>query len=300
MIRPAFFGFDAETAETNRFQSEPGAPPLEVHEKAVVEFDRAVGALRGSDVEVLVADDLADPRTPDAVFPNNWISTHHDGTVVLYPMLTTARRLERRDDVINRMCENFIVRRVVDLSPNEVKGRFLEGTGSLVFDYPNRTVYAALSPRTHPGMVEEAGAVFSCETVVFRATDSVGREIYHTNVVMALGEQFAILASESIEDAAQRTRVLGGLAATGREILEITPDQMVSFAANVLEVRSTDGHTVLAASERAWDALTVNQRETLAGLTRVVHVPIPTIEAVGGGSLRCMIAEIFLPRRSHS
>lgn len=299
MVRPAGFAFDDETAGTNRFQKKPAAASAEVHQQAVGEFDRAVGALGEAGVDVLVVEDLGEPKTPDAVFPNNWISTHSDGTVVLYPMLAPTRRLERREDVVDRLRRDFLVSRVIDLSPNEAKGRFLEGTGSLVFDHPNRTIYAALSPRTHRGMVDEAGALFRCETVVFRATDAAGREIYHTNVVMSLGERFAIVASESIEDPAERAGVLTRLSETGREVLEITRDQTTGFAANVLELRALDGTSVLAGSDRAWDGLGETHRKTLEGLTRVVHVPMPTIEAVGGGSLRCMIAEIFLPR-AHS
>jgi hypothetical protein len=294
MVRPAAFGFNEETAGTNRFQAAPAASAQDVARQALSEFDAAASAIRGAGVEVIVVGDLPQPRTPDAVFPNNWISTHHDGTLVLYPMFAPLRRLERRLEVIERLREEFDVRRIVDFGPNEEKGRFLEGTGSIVFDHRNRTAYAVLSPRTHRGMLLEAGELFGHEVVVFHATGASGEDVYHTNVVMSVGERFAIVCAEAVDDPGERGRVLARLNSTGREVLEVTRPQMSSFAANVLELRSSAGEPVLAASERAWNALTGEQQDGLGSLARVVTASIPTIESVGGGSLRCMIAEIFL------
>ena len=298
MVRPAAFGFNQETAGTNLFQSPPAAGPESVRREALSEFDTAVESLRRAGVEVLVADEGTDPVSPDAIFPNNWISTHHDGTVVLYPMLAPVRRLERRADIVDRLSTGwgFGVRRVIDLGSNETCGRYLEGTGSIVFDHTNRTAYASLSPRSHRGMLYETQALLDYEFVVFRASDASGAAVYHTNVVMAIGERFAVVSAEAIGDERERQEVLGSLGSTGREILEITRAQMASFAGNVLELRSTRDEPVLAASERAWRAFSEEQRRTLGTLARVVAVPMPTIESVGGGSMRCMIAEIFLPR----
>ena len=298
MIRPAAFGFDRATAATNSFQAEPTERVEFIHQQAVTEFDSVVQGMRRADVETIVVDDALQPPTPDAVFPNNWISTHHDGTVVLYPMCAPNRRLERRRDVIDLLSQEcgFDVRRVIDLSPDESSGRYLEGTGSVVFDHPNRVAYACLSPRTDRGVLYEIGEVLGYECVVFRATDLSGEDIYHTNVVMSIGTSFAIVCSEAIRDEQQIDAVLNQLELTGRDVITLTRAQMVSFAGNLLEVRTREGHLALAVSACAWDAFTAEQRLLLGALAQVVTVPIPTIESVGGGSIRCMIAEIFLPR----
>jgi hypothetical protein len=300
MVRPRAFGFNPGTSPTNPFQSPPTLSSGEIEVRAAAEFDALVGALLDAGVEVLLVEDRPDPRMPDAVFPNNWISTHHDGTVVLYPMLAPLRRGERREDVVELLARRFQVRRVVDLSPNEDEGRFLEGTGSLVFDHRHRRVYAGLSPRTDPGMLCEIGELLDYDTVVFRANVASGEAVYHTNVVMTIGEGFALVCAEAIGDPGERDRVLGSLRSAGREVVPITRAQMGSFAANILELQSGDGEAVVAASGAAWNALLTPQRALIESLARIVSVPIPTIEAVGGGSVRCMIAEIFLSRASKS
>jgi hypothetical protein len=298
LVRPAAFGFDADTAATNAFQSPPSAGGDEaIRGQAIAEFEQVSHALGDAGVRTLVVDDRAELRCPDAVFPNNWISTHHDGTVVLYPMLAPSRRRERRGDIVDSLRSEFAVRRVVDLSPNEDSGRFLEGTGSLVFDHEAGVVYACLSPRTHRGMVAEIQALLGYEPIVFHAGDAAGREIYHTNVMMMVGTGVVVIAAEAIADAGERRRVLERLRATRRRIIEISRDQLAGFAANALELRTGRGDPLLALSARAWSVLSPDQRESLASDFRIVRVPLPTIESVGGGSLRCMIAEIFLPAR---
>jgi len=297
MVSPRAFGFDPDTASSNRFQTAPGLGSGEIRRRGREEFDQVAGALRTAGIDVIVCSDQTGLDLPDAVFPNNWISTHHDGTVVLYPMCAPRRRLERREDIVERLGSEcgFAVKWVVDLGPNEMDGRFLEGTGSLVFDHVHRVVYACISPRTDEGMVCEAGELLGYETVVFQASDTAGFPVYHTNVVMSVGQGFALVCSEAIIDEGERRAVIGRLASTGRTLLEITRKQMSAFGANILELRSEGGEPVLAASARAWNALGPEQQESLQALARVVRVPIPTIESVGGGSVRCMIAEIFLP-----
>jgi hypothetical protein len=300
MIRPAAFGFNDETSRTNPFQTESHYRIDEVQRLAVSEFDAAVRAIREAGVDVIVAEDQPLPRTPDAVFPNNWISMHHDGTVVLYPMQAPNRRLERRDDVIDELTtrHGFDVRRIIDLAPNADQGRYLEGTGSMVFDHRCRVTYACLSSRTDLGMLYEAQELLGYESVAFRATDQTGLDVYHTNVVMSIGEQFAIICTDAIVEPA--APLLDRLRRTDREVIELTYAQMSAFAANVLELRRADGDGVLVVSERGWNALQPEQRLVLSRHTQVVDAVIPTIESVGGGSIRCMIAEIFLPCRGRA
>lgn len=298
MIRPASFGFNRETAGSNPFQTLPLESVEAVRMRALAEFNNAVAALCRVGVEVVVVEDQAEPATPDAVFPNNWISTHHDGTVVLYPMAAANRRLEQRDDVLDVLDRGhgFRVRRVIDLTPNAGRRRYLEGTGSIVFDHRNRMAYACLSPRTDRGMLYEAQELFGYAFVVFRATDAFGVEVYHTNVAMSIGELFAVVCTEAIDDPSDRNMVVSRLRESGRRIVEVTRTQMSAFAANVLELRGAEAQPVLAVSERGWKAFTDSQQHELGELTRVVVMSVPTIESVGGGSVRCMLAEIFLPK----
>src|SRR5688572_1666948 len=195
MVRPARFGFNPETATTNAFQREDTELSRgEIERRARVEFDLFAGRLRGAGVNIIVIEDTKEPRTPDAVFPNNWISFHHDGTVILYPMYSPLRRLERRRDIVDRVrAAGFRVERVIDLSHHENQGRFLEGTGSIVFDHLHRVAYANLSPRTHVEVLKELCGLLDYKPITFRATDQHGQDIYHTNVLMSLGQQFAIL-----------------------------------------------------------------------------------------------------------
>ena len=300
MIRPAGFGFNEETAETNVFQTrDENASDDELQELAVTEFDALVEELRAANVDVIVVEDTPEPRTPDAIFPNNWISLHQDGTVVVYPMYAPVRRLERRPDIVDTLqtTYGFEVSRVVDLTHHENQGKFLEGTGSLVFDYPGRCAYANISPRTDPDMLRELTDLLGHALVTFRATDAQGRDVYHTNVVMSIGEGFVVICADAIDDASEREAVLGRLKGTGRDLVLIDRDQMGHFAANVLEVKNSDGEKVLVMSSQALESFRSDQLENLRKHARIVASPIPTVERVEGGSARCMIADVHLPRR---
>jgi hypothetical protein len=303
LVRPAAFGFNTETAPSNALQRAAAASAEAVQAAALAEFDDLVRALESEGVGVVVAADAAPPVRPDAIFPNNWVSFHDDGSVVLYPMLALNRRLERRREFVDLVVERtgFVVERWVDLTGAEAEGRVLEGTGSLVLDRVHRLAYACRSPRTDPGLVELWCAEFGYEPVIFEATDADGLPYYHTNVMLAIGSAFAVVAAEAVA-AADRTRVLDMLAGSGRELIEIDRRAVASFAGNLLELASWDealgDMRILAMSASARVALGEPAIRRLAAcVDTVLAVPVPTIERVGGGSVRCMLAEIFLPLR---
>ncbi len=300
MVRPAAFGFNEDTAATNLYQNRPvETAPGALAENAVREFDSLAAAIRSSGVEVIVIEDRREPQTPDAVFPNNWISCHADGTVVLYPMCAPSRRMERRDDLIPMLRSDygFRVARVVDLTHYERGRRFLEGTGSIVFDHLGHCAYANLSARTHREPLGEIAAVLGYEPVVFHATDRAGNAVYHTNIVMSIGTDFAVVALEAIRDSNERAAVGERLEATGRRMIRISLDQMERFAGNVLEVSDRNGRHILVMSTAARAAYDSEQVAMLEASVDIVAVPLPTIETVSGGSARCMLVEVFLPRR---
>jgi hypothetical protein len=297
MVRPASFGWNAETQPSNRFQRAAGELEAAAQSRAAEEFDGLVARLRDAGVAVVVAEDDVDAACPDAVFPNNWVSLHADGTVVLYPMLAPSRRRERRLQHLT-MVERVTTRRVtrlLDLTHYESRGLYLEGTGSIVFDHPARVAYAALSPRTHVEPLHDLCGELGYEPCVFGALDACGVAIYHTNVMLAIGARFAVIVAESIEPA-RREDVLRRLRATGRDVIEIDVATMGRFAANVLELRATDGAGVLALSQTAAEAFgRAGLGRLQRSVDRIVTAPIPTVETLGGGSVRCMLAEVFLP-----
>ena len=297
MVRPARFGFNEQTAGSNHFQqavAELGAQQAQA--QAFAEFDGVVATLRGHGVRVLVFDDTPAPAKPDAVFPNNWVSLHADGTVVLYPMHAPNRRPERRPDILAALRQQFQITDVLDFSSHEQEGRFLEGTGSILFDHVHRVAYACLSPRTDSGLLAAVASRLGYEAVDFRACDAHGQAIYHTNVMMCVGTGFAVLCLASIADAAERAAVTGRLAATGHEIIDITLAQVGQVAGNLLTLRPAAGTgELLALSQSAFDALTGEQKQALRRHCVLVPLRIPTIETLGGGSARCMLAEVFLP-----
>lgn len=296
MIRPAEFGFDPETAGSNEFQRDTGEDAAVVQERAEAEFDAAVETLREKGVGVFVFEDTVYPPKPDAVFPNNWVSFHDDGTVILYPMFAPSRRHERRLDIIDGLRSVFEIGEVVDLSASENEGPFLEGTGSMVLDRANAVAYASLSPRTDEKLFKDVCERLGYEGLTFRSHGRSGREIYHTNVMMCIGERFAVVCLDTISDAGERERVMTSLRDTGHEIVEISFEQMSNFAGNMLALRTSDGSEVVALSRRAFVGLTADHRKTIEGYCELMPLPIPTIETAGGGSVRCMIAEIFLKR----
>jgi len=299
MVRPACFGFNLETAASNAFQQSAEPPGGdEAQRLALVEFDGLAKALRDAGVEVLIAPDTARPVKPDAIFPNNWVSFHVDGTVVLYPMLAPNRRAERREEVLEQVVREgrFHVSRTVDLTHREAEGKFLEGTGSLVLDRAHRVAYASLSPRTDLDVLGEFAQILDYELVTFEAQDAAAQPVYHTNVVMAIGTRFAVVCGEAIAHPQHREAVFNKLRAAGHDIVDITQRQMQEFAGNLLEL-STAGGPIIALSTTAWRSLGPAQRRILESYAKAVPVAIPTIERIGGGGVRCMLAELHLPKR---
>ena len=298
MVRPARFASNPQTAASNAFQSATAADPADAQESALREFDGLSRQLMLAGVEVVVAADTASPAKPDAVFPNNWVSFHHDGTVVLYPMLAPNRRWERREDLVEQgMREGgFLASRTVDLSYREEEAKFLEGTGSLVLDRANGIAYAGLSPRTDLDVLGEFAQQLDYDLVTFDAFDASSRPVYHTNVLMAIGARFAVICAEAITDLTHRAAVVQKLRATGHEIIEISMGQMLEFAGNLLELSPKSGN-LIALSSAAWHSLDSAQRRMLERQGSVLAAGIPVIERFGGGSVRCMLAEIHLPKR---
>ena len=294
MVRPAAFGFHAEAAETNVFA---GAAGKDAHEQALREFDEVVERLSRAGIEVLILDDAPRPPRPDAIFPNNWVSFHADGTLVLYPMATEARRIERNLDGPTALLEatGFAVRKMVDLSFHERHGHYLEGTGSLVLDRPARRAFASLGPRTDAVVIADFDDRLDYSTLVFDARDRSGRPIYHTNVLLTFGSRFAVLCTDTVAPE-YRELLKDEIEASGREIVEVDFDQLQQFACNLIELRGRDGQPLIALSSAALASFTPAQRRTLERFGELIDAAIPTIEAVGGGSLRCMLADIHLPR----
>ncbi len=300
MVRPARFGCNPQTAASNAFQAKPTAlAGKDLQDNALREFQALAQALERAGVEVLVAADSEQPLKPDAIFPNNWVSFHHDGTVTLYPMLAPNRRWERRDEVLQQVVRQggFRVFRTVDLTHREAEDKYLEGTGSVVLDRVHKIAYANSSPRTDLDVLGEFAQQLDYELMTFDAVDGGGAAIYHTNVLMAIGTGFAIVCSASIVNEAHRAAVLSKLRSTGREIVDVTLAQMAQFAANVLELAAPNGR-LIALSTTALDSLNRAQRGILESHAALVPVSIPTIERIGGGGVRCMLAEIHLPKRA--
>lgn len=297
MIRPVRFEANLQTAVSNAFQQLGKIDAEQAQARAVEEFDALVAALQEAGVDVQVFDDTAAPHTPDAIFPNNWVSFHADGSVVLYPMEAENRRQERRLDVIQALEDRigFRLGNLVDYSHHERHGRYLEGTGSLVLDRVNRIAYACLSPRTDADVLHEWAKDLGYEVLAFSAVDRAGQAIYHTNVMMCIGTDFAVVCSDAIVKREERDAVLARLQATGHRIVEISIEQMNAFAGNMLEVRGHDGIRLLAMSRQAHECLTDAQREALEKTVRIVSSPINVIEDCAGGSVRCMMAEVYLP-----
>ena len=298
MVRPANFGFNAETAANNAFQSEnPDLTPAQVQAEAIAEFDGFVSKLRAVGVEVHVFEDTIAPVKPDAIFPNNWITFHQDGTVATYPMHAKTRRLERRSDIIDQLSESFGMSKRVNFEYTEAEERFLEGTGSLILDRPNKIAYACLSPRTEEQLLDEFCEQFGYKKMVFTAVDGSGKAIYHTNVMMALAVDFVVACLESVPDTNERKALKDLFEATGKTIVEISLDQMMSFAGNMMQVSGTDDTPYLIMSEQAYQSLREEQVQLIEEHSKILHTPLYTIEQHGGGSARCMMAEIFLNKR---
>ncbi len=298
MVRPAHFGYNEETARNNAFQQAVrSASEEEIERKARQEFDAFVEKLRAHGVHVIAIEDTSVPLKNDAVFPNNWFSTHADGTLVTYPMFSEMRRLERRDDIIAQLDRDFTIQKIIRLENHEDAGRYLESTGSMILDRPNRLVYACRSIRTDEGLLDEFCRWMSYEKVIFEAYGSSGIPIYHTNVMMALGEHFCVICMDSIKDPVDRSRIHDKLVATGKEIIAIAQEQLDDFMGNMLQVEG-EGQTFLVMSEQARQALRPDQVLQIERHTQILSSTLDTIEKHGGGSARCMMAEIYLPKKT--
>jgi hypothetical protein len=294
MIRPVNFGFNEQTASSNAFQNR-NAEQQQVQDRALKEFDGLVNVLRKNGVEVFVVDDTPQPHTPDSIFPNNWVSFHHDGTVFLYPMMAENRRLERREDIIMDLEDEFKIKHVIDLSRFEHEHKFLEGTGSMVLDRENKITYACLSPRTDREVLDLFCAESGYKPVHFHAVDENGMDIYHTNVLMCIGSRFAVICLDSIRDENEKNSVTSVLKLTHKDIIVISFAQMNQFAGNMLELKNKSGDSLLVMSQNAYNSLSSDQKTTLGKYCKLIYADINTIENNGGGSARCMIAEIHLP-----
>ncbi|MES2371504.1 MAG: arginine deiminase-related protein [Bacteroidota bacterium] len=295
MIRPVQFDFNAETAVNNSFQV--NASDKTVQEKALKEFETFIAILRAHAIDVTVIDDTPEPHTPDSVFPNNWISFHEDGSVLLYPMFAMNRRQERKQHVLDTINQKFHVTRMIDLSSHEKENIFLEGTGSMVLDRESRIAYACLSPRTDKKILQEFCDKMKYTAVSFSAIDAGNQPIYHTNVMMCVADDYAVICLESIPDQTERKPVMDSLTQTGKKIIEISFEQMNHFAGNMLQVHNAEGKKFLVMSSQAYHSLTKQQLLFIEHFNPIIHSDITTIETNGGGSARCMMAEIFLSHR---
>lgn len=303
MIRPVNFRMNEQTAINNYFMEDIAIENQTINAKAQVEFDTFVQVLSSKGVDVIVINDKKEPDTPDSIFPNNWISFHSNGTVGLYPMFAENRRNERREDILEILEQKgFVIENVMDYTSAEADGIFLEGTGSILLDRVNSKAYCALSDRADEELFIEFCEDFDCMPVIFIAKQTVDGErlpIYHTNVMMALGENFAIICLDSIDDKKERQHVIDHLKQNDKEIITITEAQMHKFAGNMLEVLGADDKRYLAMSSAAYHSLTPEQIQTMEGYCEIIHSSLETIETCGGGSARCMMAEVFLPKKTN-
>lgn len=301
MIRPVDFKYNVQTAENNKFQQQSAqnqeSAYNDVHRQALKEFDDFVNLLRANEITVTVIDDTLEPETPDSIFPNNWISFHHTGEVFLYPMFSENRRSERREDIVNTLAKTFKVASIKDLSGYEAENVFLEGTGSMVLDRENRIAYACLSLRTDKKVLEDFCTKSGYTAITFHATDADGFPIYHTNVMMCVGNQFAVACLETIKEEEEKKNLKKSLHGNGKEIIEITLDQMNHFAGNMLQVKNKASQHLLVMSEQAYLSLTKKQVNALEKYSKLIYSPLYTIEKNGGGSARCMLAEIHLNKQ---
>jgi len=294
MVRPSNFGYNHETAENNAFQDNSGNETVEqISEMAKVEFDGMVEQLRDKGIDVVVYEDVGNTVIKDSVFPNNWITTHSNDVLITYPLFAESRRVERREDIVEDLKERFSYNRQYFFEHYEGDEKFLEGTGSMILDRDNRIIYACLSDRTNVEVLEKFSILMNYTKIFFHAEDTDGIPIYHTNVMMALGEELCILCTESIKDEKERTELLTSLEETDKEVIEISLEQMGKFAGNMLEVKNKLGYRYMVMSEQAYKSLNEEQINKIEHHSQIIHVPLYTIEKYGGGSARCMLAEIF-------
>ena len=298
MIEPAAFGFNAETAQNNYFQV--NSENAETQNRALQEFNNFVEKLRSKGINVITVKDTLEPHTPDSIFPNNWISMHQDGTVVLYPMCAVNRRWERRNDILEILKRNFSVKEIIDFSAPENDGKFLEGTGSMIFDHDNKLAYGSVSLRLDEQLFREFCEKFGFEPVVFHSYQTANNErlpIYHTNVMMCVADQFVVICLDCIDDETERVNVVNAIVNSGKEIIEISESQMQQFAGNMLQVQNYEGKKFLVMSQSAYQSLTPEQISNIEKYSEIIYSDLETIETNGGGSARCMLAEVFLEKK---
>ncbi|HMC87752.1 MAG TPA: arginine deiminase-related protein [Chitinophagaceae bacterium] len=296
MIRPVNFGFNAETAINNAFQVVGN--DARAQEKAKQEFDTFVQVLQQNGVDVTVIDDTPNPYTPDSIFPNNWISFHDDGSIILYPMFAVNRRLERKLSVIDTIAAKFSITKTIDLSHYESEHAFLEGTGSMVLDRQNKIAYACISPRTDYFILTDFCEKMGYAIGLFDAIDQKGEPIYHTNVMMCVADKYVVICMDSIPAQIEKEEVMETIKKSGKEIITISFDQMNHFAGNMLQVNNDKGELFLVMSSQAFNSLTNEQVQKLSAYNKIIHSPLTTIETNGGGSARCMMAEVYLPPKN--
>ena len=298
MVEPIAFGYNAETAENNYFQVEQ--KETDIQQKALSEFKNFVEKLQAKGINVITVKDTIDPHTPDSIFPNNWVSFHQDGKVVLYPMFASNRRVERREDIIETIKnEGFSVSEIDDWSLPEVQGHYLEGTGSMIFDHDHKIAYGSVSLRLDENLFKEFCEKYGFQPVVFHSYQTVENErlpIYHTNVMMCVADQFVVICLDCIDDELEREKIQEVIKSTNKEIIEISEDQLQQFAGNMLQVQNDQGEKFLVMSETAYKSLNSEQVSNIEKYCEIIHADLNTIEVNGGGSARCMLAEVFLPK----
>jgi len=297
MIRPASFSYNDQTAANNYFQEKINITSETLQQYVLVEFDAMVRDLKQAGIEVIVINDTQEPQKPSAIFPNNWLSTTPEGKIIIYPMFAQNRRLERRADIIQQLENDFIVQEKQNWSGEENEGRYLEGTGSLIIDHTNKIIYAAISERTNLTVLEKVATKNNFQAIAFLAMDEQGRPVYHTNVLMTLGEKFCVLCEEAIEEEWELIAIRQLLISTGHTIIPISRKQMSAFAGNMLEVKNKAGEPILILSLTAYESLTEEQKNQLGSFAKLLPISVPTVEQAEGGSVRCMIAEIFLHKK---
>ncbi|MEC5158576.1 citrulline utilization hydrolase CtlX [Chryseobacterium sp. MP_3.2] len=298
MVEPIAFGYNSQTAENNYFQKEQ--KEANIQEKALEEFNAFATKLREKGIEVITVKDTLEPHSPDSIFPNNWVSFHEDGTVALYPMFAMNRRVERRPEILQALQnEGFNIDKVEDLSPAENEEKYLEGTGSMIFDHEYKIAYGSVSLRLDEELFREFCEKFGYRPVVFHSFQNVGNQrlpIYHTNVMMCVAQQFVVICLDCIDDEMEREKIQETIKSTDKELIEISEDQMQQFAGNMLQVQNQEGQQFLVMSETAYQSLTEKQISAIEMHCEIIHADLNTIETNGGGSARCMLAEVFLPR----
>ncbi|TDX84835.1 citrulline utilization hydrolase CtlX [Epilithonimonas xixisoli] len=297
MVEPIAFGFNEQTAVNNYFQVQQEG---NVQEEALQEFHSFVDKLRAKGINVITIKDTIEPKTPDSIFPNNWVSFHADGKIVLYPMFAKNRRLERREDIINQIKEQFDVTDIIDYSKIENEDKYLEGTGSMIFDHHNKIAYGSVSLRLDEELFRKFCSEFGFTPVVFHSYQTAGEErlpIYHTNVMMCVADKFVVICLDCIDDETERQNVIDSIKNSGKELIEISEDQMQDFAGNMLQVQNNSGEKFLVMSQSAYKSLKPEQVSAIEKYSEIIYSDLETIETNGGGSARCMLAEIFLPKK---